>query len=109
MRHQLSEADDGTVVPAETGDEVEICLHEMPSGGYRWLLGDTPADVLEQLEQRFDFDEGTVGGRNEAHFLFRVKTAGRAILRLRYDRPWAKGEPPLKSYSVTVDISERTP
>lgn len=103
MRHRLTEADNGTVVAAQIGDEVDLCLHGMPSSGFRWLLDDVPADLLEEVEQRFDYPEGTVGSRNEARFLFRVKAAGRGMLRLRYDRSWETGEPPLNTYQVTLE------
>jgi inhibitor of cysteine peptidase len=102
QRHQLSEADNGAVVSVHSGDEVELSLHEKPSGGYRWLPDDLPSDLLEQVEQRFAFEEGSVGGSNATRFLFRVKAVGRGTLRLRYDRPWDTGEPPLKTYEATV-------
>src|SRR4029453_16352301 len=103
MRHQLSEADNRTVLSAQTGDEVELCLHEMPSGGYRWLPDNMPDGLLEQVEQSFAFAEGRVGGANTTRFLFRVKAAGTAVLRLRYDRSWTTGEPPLKTYRATIE------
>lgn len=102
MRHRLSEADDGTVVSARSGDEIDLCLHAMPSGGYRWLLDDTPDDVLESLDQRFDFAEGRVGERNATHFRFRVKAVGRGLLRLRYARSWEPTEAPLKTFEATI-------
>jgi predicted secreted protein len=37
MKHRLSQGDDGKVLSARIGDEVEVSLHEKPSGGYRWL------------------------------------------------------------------------
>lgn len=74
----------------------------MPSGGYRWLLDDTPDGVLESLDQRFNFPEGRVGGRNATHFRFRVKTVGRGLLRLRYARSWETGEAPLKTFEATI-------
>jgi predicted secreted protein len=103
MRHQLSEAEEGTILPVQVGDEIDLILHEMPSGGYRWLLDGIPDDLLEPLEQRFEFEEGKVGGRNDAHFLFRVKAAGRGTIGLTYARPWEKDEPPLKSWQATIE------
>ena len=103
MRHQLSEADDGTTVSAGAGDEIEVCLQGMPSSGYRWLPDDPPDNILEPLDQDFAFHEGSVGGRSAARFRFRVKAAGRGNLRLRYARSWEKGEPPLKTWQATIE------
>jgi inhibitor of cysteine peptidase len=103
MTHQLSEADNGTIVSAKAGDLIALCLRGKPSGGYRWTVEDEPGDVLEKVEQTFDFAEGSVGGGNETRLLFRVKAAGTGVLRLCYDRPWQTGEPPLKTWQVTVE------
>ncbi len=105
MRHELFEADDGTVLSAQIGDEIDLILHEMPSGGYRWLVDDVPAELIEPLEQSFDFAEGRVGGRNDTHFLFLVKAVGRGVVRLRYARSWEAGEPALRSYQFTIEAS----
>jgi len=105
MRHKLTEADDGTVVSARIGDEVEICLHEMPSGGYRWMFEDPLADLLSHPAENFAFDQGSVGGRNTTRFLFGVKVPGRGILRLRYARSWETGAPPLKTYELIIEAA----
>ena len=89
----------------QAGDEIDLCLHEMPSGGYRWLLDAIPGDLLEALEQSFEFAEGRVGQRNDTHFLFRVKSDGRGVVGLRYVRPWETDQPPLKNFQFTVEAS----
>ena len=100
--HQLSEADQGVVVQARTGDLIEVRLHEMPSAGYRWVV-DSPADkVLDPIDPSYEFAEGRVGAANTACFRFRVKAAGTGAIRLSYRRPWEKDEPPLKTYEATV-------
>ncbi len=62
-----------------------------------------PDATLERVEQDFAFEEGSVGGRNETRFRFRVKAAGRTTLQLRYARSWEEGEPPLKTFDLTVN------
>jgi len=102
QEHQLSEADQGVVVQARTGDLIEVSLHEMPSAGYRWVV-DSPADnVLDPIDPSYEFAEGRVGAANTASFRFRVKAAGTGALRLIYRRPWEKDVPPLKTYEATV-------
>ena len=102
MRHRLSEADDGAIVSVRVGDEIDLRLNAMPSGGYRWLLDHAPDAVLERLESSFDFAEGRVGGCNATHFQFRVKAVGRGLVRLRYARSWEPDEAPLKTFEATI-------
>ena len=102
MRHELTEAEDGTVVSARIGDEVDVRLQGMASGGYRWLPEAAPDATLERVEQDFAFEEGSVGGRNETRFRFRVKAAGRSTIQLRYARSWEEGAP-LKTFDLTID------
>jgi predicted secreted protein len=104
QEHQLSEADDGAVVEAQCGDLIEVRLHEMPSGGYRWVLDGPPGDVLEPLEQAFEFAQGRVGAANTACFRFRTKATGNGAIRLCYRRPWEEDEPPLKTYGATIAV-----
>jgi inhibitor of cysteine peptidase len=90
-------------VHARAGDLIELRLHEMPAGGYRWVIDGPPGSVLEPLEQAFEFAEGRVGAANTACFRFRVKAAGKGVLRLAYRRPWETDEPPLKTYEATIE------
>ena len=103
QEHQLSESDQGAVVQARTGDLIEVRLHEMPAGGYRWVVDSSPDPVLEALDEKFEFAEGRVGAVNTACFRFRVKAIGTGPIRLSYRRPWEKDEPPLKTYEATVE------
>jgi predicted secreted protein len=103
MRHQVNEAEDGVVVSARIGDEVDLRLQGLPSGGYRWLADDIPNEILKRLEQDLVLDEHGVGGRSESCFRFRVSAAGRGILRLRYARSWENDVPPLKSFELIVE------
>lgn len=102
MKHRLSQGDDGKVVAARIGDEVEVCLPEKPSGGYRWL----PADIaghVEPAEQDVSFSPGMVGATSTARFTFRIKSAGRGALKLRYGRPWESDDAALETWSVTIE------
>jgi inhibitor of cysteine peptidase len=102
QEHTLTDSDQGAVVHAQTGDLIEVRLHEMPAGGYRWVV-DSPADiVLDPIDPSYAFAEGRVGAVNTACFRFRVKAAGGGTIRLSYRRPWEKDEPPLKTYEATV-------
>ena len=90
------------MVQARTGDLIEIRLHEMPAGGYRWVA-DSPLDpVIEAIDPTFEFAKGRVGAVNSASFRFRVKAAGTGAIRLSYRRPWETDEPPLKTYEATI-------
>ena len=102
MRHQLSPADDGSMVPARVGDEIELSLPGKPSGGFRWLAEALP-DGIEQAGQDVDFAPGRVGGGRETRLRFRVRAAGAGELRLRYGRPWEADEPALKTFAVRIE------
>ena len=101
--HRLSESDQGAVVQARAGDLIEVRLHEMPAGGYRWVADSPLGAVIETLDPSYEFAEGRVGAVNTACFGFRVKAAGTGAIRLSYRRPWEKDEPPLKTWEATVE------
>ena len=100
--HRLSESDQGAVVQAQTGDLIEVRLHEMPAGGYRWVADGPLGPVLEAIDPTFEFAEGRVGAVNSVSFRFRVMAAGTSAIRLSYRRPWETDEPPLKTYEATI-------
>lgn len=102
MRHRLSQGDDGSVLSAQVGDEVEVCLHEKPSGGYRWLPSNI-ADHVEPAGEDISFSPGMVGATSSARFLFRVTSAGRGPLKLRYGRSWEADDAALETWEVTID------
>jgi predicted secreted protein len=82
---EVTEADDGRVVPTEVGDEVVVRLPERGSTGYRWDLevaGD-PALVLE----RSDAEAGAMpGAPGERRLVFRVSDASMSELVLERRR-----------------------
>jgi predicted secreted protein len=106
MRHQLSAADNGKIVPVRCGDSIDLKLNEMPSGGYRWLLDGYPEEILEFVDQQFDYAEGRVGGSNETCFRFRVEAPGSGTVRLSYRRSWETGQASLESYQLAIQSTE---
>lgn len=100
--HQLSERNNGEVVDAHVGDSIELCLNEVASGGYRWMLESDGGAVLDASEPSYEFAPGEVGGRSIARFRFTVSSGGRSALRLGYRRPWESDAAPLAIYQVTI-------
>jgi hypothetical protein len=44
-----------------------------------------------------------VGATSTARFTFRIKSAGRGPLKLRYGRPWEADDAALETWSVTIE------
>jgi predicted secreted protein len=82
---ELTEADDGRVIPAQVGDEVVVRLPERGSTGYLWDLEEAgdPSLVLE----RSDAEAGAMpGAPGERRLVFRVATASRSQVVLERRR-----------------------
>ena len=102
--HHFSQPDNGAVVDASVGDVIELGMGESASGGYRWTVASAPTDTVDAAAPTYEFEAGKVGGSSVAHFRFTVKSAGRSAIRLEYKRPWEEGEPPLRTFEMTVEV-----
>ena len=103
---QLTDNDNGRAVEISTGDELEVILEGNPTTGYRWELREADPGVLEPGPSRFAPASGAIGSGGKEILSFRGVGPGRTALKLSFQRPFERGKPPAKEFSLTVTVTD---
>lgn len=91
----------GNTVRPHVGDTLVVRLPGNPTTGYRWVIARRPP-TLRLVASRYAPSTPARLGRGGT-YIFRFKVgAGGGPLRLAYLRPWEKGKPPLRSFTLTI-------
>lgn len=109
-RITLTEKNNGGRLELARGDTLTVDLKSNPTTGYRWQTA-APADgVLKAVSDEFIApDTGLCGAPGRQRLSFTSEAAGETTLRLVYVRPWEKGAPPARSFSVTITVLPEKP
>ena len=100
---RLTAADNGTEVALGIGESLEICLAESPTTGYRWRFDAASAATLQVVSDHFQ--PGKLPGQEGLHeWRLCALAAGRAGIQARYQRSWAPDDPPVRTFSVQVQV-----
>ena len=103
-RVEIRQGDAGTMVPLSVGQQLSVTLPVVSGTGYEW----TPA---RGAFLPLTFLGGSmapakmVGGGTEQTLIFAANAPGTGTLELDYVRPWLKTAPPLKRFTVNVNIA----
>jgi inhibitor of cysteine peptidase len=101
-----TEAQNGKIMVIEKGASVVISLESNPGTGYGWRIGKNDAAVLKPIGapvfQRSSHD--MPGAPGHQLFKFEARAIGNDTIELGYLRPWEKDVPPLKTFSVMVQV-----
>ena len=100
----MTEADDGSSVTLEVGQELEVSLPANPSTGFGWTVVIGDASVLEQVgEAEFVTEsEDLVGAGGVLTMRFVALAEGTTELRLDYERSFEDVEP---EETFTLDVT----
>lgn len=99
----LGEKDAGSVVEVGEGQRFTVRLPSNATTGFRWVVAEL-GPVTQVGESVYDApqDPGVVGAGGTETFTFKNGASGSGELRLEYRRPWEKGAPAEKTWSVTL-------
>lgn len=106
---QVGETDSGKTFQPQIAQEVVISLPGNPTTGYSWFYGKmTDLDAAVSLgEIRYVRDPagaGRMGAGGTFVATFKSLKAGKTVLNLEYKRPWEKDTPPIKTFSITIEV-----
>ncbi len=105
---KLSESDSGKTVEINVGDKLEIILDGNPTTGFIWEVSSLDSKFLGQGEEKFAPSSNNMGSGGLEIKSFQAVAPGTSQLSLIYHRPFEPNNPPLRSFTITVDIKSVT-
>jgi len=102
----LTDRDSGTDVDLAPNTRLLVKLPTNPSTGYAWtVVGDpSPLKLQKTSLQKGKTKGGAVGAAGIAVFQLSASSAGMATLSFIYRRSWEYNVPPMKTFSVRVNV-----
>ena len=91
----------------QLGQQFILRLPSNPTTGFRWLIRDSAANVLQSLGPEVysnPEDAGLVGSAGRSTWRFQAKQPGEGRLLLTYQRPWEVGVVPAQSFDCTIRV-----
>jgi inhibitor of cysteine peptidase len=101
----VTETQNGKSVALEQDGILVISVESNLSTGYGWRVGKNDAAILKFVDQSaFPPRVAMPGAPGRQMFKFRALASGKDSLELEYVRPWEKGVPPAKKFSISVTV-----
>jgi predicted secreted protein len=92
-------------VSLKIGDTLRVVLPSTPSTGYSWHVAASNAMLKATASSNIPGAQKTVGAPGRQSLVFTAAAPGRDNLVLDYSRPWEKGKPAARQYSIAVTVS----
>jgi len=106
----ITEADNGKTLKLADATAVTITLPGNPTTGYSWAVTKTEGTALEQTGSiqytPTPVQPGIVGSGGTFLATFHALKPGESTITLGYARPWEKGTPAAKTFTVTLIIEK---
>ena len=90
-----------------TGQQLILRMPSNPTTGFRWLVRDSAANVLQSLGPEVysnPEDAGLVGSAGVSTWRFEAIQAGEGRLHLTYERPWEVGVVPAQRFDCQIRV-----
>ncbi|MGE3301499.1 MAG: protease inhibitor I42 family protein [Hyphomonadaceae bacterium] len=105
---RVTAADAGKTIAAPVGATFSVALVGVPTAGYLWTATETPDFLVKVGESggptsAAQLQPGFAGGNHWEVTAFRAVKAGRGVLRFAQGRPWETNQPPVDTFSVTIE------
>jgi inhibitor of cysteine peptidase len=102
----ITKSGDTSRVEAKAGEEFTVSLFANPSTGYTWELAKPlDKDLLELVSaEHSGGNPMLVGSGCQQEWKFKALKPGKALISLKYHRPWEKLVPPAKIEEFEVSI-----
>lgn len=102
----VTERDSGAAVTLGRGQALEVRLEGIPGTGYSWYPAQFDPSVLSPAGESTEGQTGprVIGGPATKIFRFEARAAGRTSLEFHYKRIWEKDRPPLRTFTIVVEV-----
>ena len=92
-------------VSLKVGDTLRVVLPSTPSTGYSWHVAASKAILKSTASSNTPGAQKSAGAPGRQTLVFTAAAPGRDNLVLDYSRPWEKGKPAARQYSIAVTVS----
>jgi predicted secreted protein len=92
-------------VSLKVGDTLRVVLPSTPSTGYSWHVAASNAILKATASSNTPGAQKSAGAPGRQTLVFTAAAPGRDNLVLDYSRPWEKGKPAARQYSIAVTVS----
>ena len=102
----ITDKKDKSTVILKKGEILTVKLAGNPTTGYQWVIAKNDSGVLA-AQGKGDYladNKNSVGGGGTLVFRFKGAKTGKVDLKMDYMRPFEKGQPPAKTFKVTVEV-----
>ena len=90
----------------QVGDTLRVVLPSTPSTGFSWHVAESNTVLKATGSSNTSGAQKTVGAPERQTLAFTAATSGQDNLVLDYSRPWEKGKPAARQYSIAVTVHE---
>jgi predicted secreted protein len=102
---EIGEFTQQVYVSLKVGDTLRVVLPSTPSTGYSWHVAASNAMLKATASSSTPGAQKRVGAPGRQTLVFTAAAPGRDNLVLDYSRPWEKGKPAARQYSIAVTVS----
>lgn len=93
-------------VSLKLGDTLRIALPATPSTGYSWHVASGTAAVKAMSSSNKAATQQQPGAAGTQALVFKAAAPGEGNLVLDYSRPWEKGQPAARQYTVALTVGD---
>jgi predicted secreted protein len=88
----------------KVGDTLRVVLPSTPSTGYSWHVAGGNTMLKATASSNTPGAQKNVGAAGRQTLVFTAAASGQHDLILDYSRPWEKGKPPARQYTIGVTV-----
>ncbi len=103
--HAIDDSWNGREITLAEGETLQISLPENPTTGFRWSIESSGEPACSLIDSSFEPAGGPPGAGGHHRWRFAAVRSGQARIALAYGRPWAHGQAPARTFSVTVRVA----
>jgi len=108
---ELGEENDGKTITMPEKRRFLVRLKGNPTTGYTWRTAELTGEAVEQLGKPAyvprQHPPGMVGVGGRFVFKFQAVKPGTSQIKLEYVRPWEKDKPPIRTFTITVNVAAK--
>ncbi len=105
---EIGKSDNGKRAQVPVGQWVLVRLPGNPTTGYQWTVAAVNGESVQLTSEPqyvpTPVKPGIVGGGGTFYFKFRALKPGLTTIKLIYQRPWLKDQPPLETFRCAVEV-----